>query len=186
MRTRPSILSAQLHRDVVQPLLSFCNLLIMPPVTQPIASVSVRLSFHLTTRRRPPNHRRRRMIITRLPLSFGPGQVLPVCTAWDCIIIPENPSSLQFGYQKLDYIGESAGHEGIGLELLGLMRCQEIAWTYNVETVDVSLLHPTLHLVGDCFRCADACCSEATHCKDQSVRKACKQRVSSSQEDTHP
>ena len=89
----------------------------MPPITQPMAYMSIQLDFHFTALWRPPNHRRRRVVLTRLPLSFGLGQILAISPTRNRIVVPEDPSPLKFGDQELDYIGERAGHEGVGLEL---------------------------------------------------------------------
>lgn len=36
------------------------------------------------------------------------------------------------------------------------------AGSYNVETINVSLINPFLHLVCDLLWCADGCCAETT------------------------
>jgi hypothetical protein len=118
--------STQLQRDIIQPLLPFANFLVMPPITQPIAFMTVHLRFHITTLWCPPNHRRCGVVLTWLTLSFSLGQILAICPAWNGIVVPENPSPLEFGNQEFDHIGESPGHESVGLEILSeLVGCEE-------------------------------------------------------------
>jgi hypothetical protein len=48
--------------------------------------------------------------VSRLPI-----QILTICAAWDSIIVPENPTLLQFGNQHINDIMECTWSDGIGL-----------------------------------------------------------------------
>ena len=92
----------------------------MPAIGQRSLVSAVRLvrAIHLNLSgnfRRSPNHRRGRVIWSGLSLAFRLCQVLAVGSSWDGVVTPEDASSLQLGDEEFDDVGESAGHEGIGL-----------------------------------------------------------------------